>query len=181
LGGRGQAGALLASPTDNGPWGGSLTFNNTSTWYFDSDPTTVESFTGQNDFYSVAVHEIAHLLGLGTADSWVTLETDPGTGGTTFTGTHSVALVGSSVTLSPDNGHWANGTMSTVAGTAIAQEAAMDPSLTVGTRKYFTNLDYAGLQDVGWQLAAIPEASTLALAAALGALGMVVRQRSRRR
>jgi hypothetical protein len=44
--------------------------------------------------------------------------------------------------------------MSTVKG--VTQEAAMDPSITVGTRKLFTDLDYAGLADVGWETAAVP-------------------------
>ena len=180
LQGRGQAGALLATPTDYGPWGGTLAFNSTSSWYFDPNPATVESFTGLNDFFSVAVHELGHLLGLGTADSWKALEVNPAVSGTSFTGTHSAALQGGNVPLSADNGHWAEGAMSTIAGTLTAQEAAMDPTLTVGTRKYFTDLDYAGLQDVGWQLSAIPEAATLAWAAALGTLGMMLRLRARR-
>ena len=66
---RGQSGALAAIPTDFGPWGGSISFDNSSTsWYFDSDVNTVESFTGF-DFFSVAVHELGHLLGAGTSDS----------------------------------------------------------------------------------------------------------------
>ncbi|MEI6862328.1 MAG: PEP-CTERM sorting domain-containing protein [Verrucomicrobiota bacterium] len=56
----------------------------------------------------------------------------------------------------------------------------MDPSLTVGSRKFFTTLDFAGLQDIGWQLSAIPEPSTLVWAAVAGALGVGWRRRSRR-
>ena len=33
-----------------------------------------------------------------------------------------------------------------------SQEAAMDPTLSAGTRKYFTELDWAGLADVGWEV-----------------------------
>lgn len=156
--GRGQAGALLVTPSDYGPWGGSLAVSSPATWYFDSDPSTVEIFTGQNESYSVAVHELGHLFGIGTADSWMSLSSS------TLTGAHS-----DTVTVLGDGSHWAEGTMSTIAGTAIAQEAAMDPTLTTGTRKYFTTLDYDGLRDIGWQVSAIPEASALAWAAALGA------------
>jgi hypothetical protein len=154
---RGQSGALLSTPTDFGPWGGSLAFDLDTTWYFDSDPATVESFTGKSDFYSVAVHELGHLLGLGTADSW-----DTWVSGTTFTGAASrLAHSGTNVALSTDLAHWANGTMSTVYGTATAQETAMDPSITVGTRKYFTNLDFAGLTDVGWEIVPEPHSALL--------------------
>ena len=174
--GRGQAGALAAegARTDFAPWGGSLAFDSLANWSFDSDPTTVESFTGQNDFFSVAVHELAHLFGLGTAGSW-----DDQISGGAFTGANSVLANGGNVTLDGGLAHWANGTMSTLVGTLSAQEAARDPSLTTGTRKFFTTLDFAGLDDIGWQLSAIPEPSALAWAAVAGTLGMAWR-RSRR-
>jgi hypothetical protein len=103
---------------------------------------------GENDFLSVAIHEMAHLLGLGSAPSW-----DTYVSGGQFIGTNSVASYGGNVPLYSDH-HWAEGTMSTVKG--VTQEAAMDPSITVGTRKLFTDLDYAGLADVGWETAAVP-------------------------
>ncbi len=176
--GRGQAGALLAqaSRTDFGPWGGSLAFDSLTNWYFDSNPSTVETFTGQNDFYSVAVHELGHLLGLGTADSWDNLVS-----GGAFTGVNSVLANGGNVTLSAGLDHWAEGTMSTLVGTLTAQEAAMDPSLTTGSRKFFTTLDFAGLDDIGWSLTAIPEPATFGWVAALGALGLALSRRARRR
>ncbi len=111
---RGQA------ASDFGPWGGAMAFNSTSSWYFDSDVNTVESFNGQNDFYSVAIHELGHVLGYGSAHA----------------------------------SHWAEGTMSSFNG--VPQEAAMDPTLTIGSRKYFTDLDFQGLRDIGWQVSAVP-------------------------
>ena len=169
---RGQAGALAATPTDFGPWGGAITFSTTADWYFDSDPTTTGDLpTGKSDFYSVAVHELGHLLGLGTAGSW-----DAQVSGNVFTGAASTAAKGGTVNVSPDLGHWAEGTMSTVVGTAVVQEAEMDPTLTTGTRKFFTVLDYAGLQDVGWQVSVIPEPAGVAWVAALGALALAAQR-----
>ena len=50
------------------PWGGAVTFdNNGPNWHFDH--TTLPS-AGEADFYSVALHELAHVLGFGTADSF---------------------------------------------------------------------------------------------------------------
>jgi hypothetical protein len=153
---RGQAG--VNSNTDFAPWGGSISFSSTASWYFDSAPSTNESFAGLNDFYSVALHETGHVLGIGTADSWFA-----NVSGATFTGAASMAAFGGLVPLEADGGHWASDTMSTIYGTSTAQEAAMDPDLTTGTRKVFTTLDMAGLQDVGWTLAAVPEPETTSL------------------
>jgi len=129
--------------TDFAPWGGAITFDTNTSWYFDSDVSTVESFS-ENDFYSVALHELAHLFGFGISDSW-----DNNVSGGIFTGTES-----GSVALSSGDAHWADGTMSLVDG--VSQEAAMDPNITTGTRKYMTDLDMAGLSDIGWEVSAVP-------------------------
>ncbi|RMG39418.1 MAG: hypothetical protein D6725_05225 [Planctomycetota bacterium] len=138
---RGQSGELQMPPSDFGPWGGQLSFDIDANWYFGA--TTNGLDPGETDFLSVAVHELGHLLGVGTAGSW-----DRWVSGGFFTGPNSVAEydgVGN-VPLSPDLAHWANGT------TDGGQEAAMDPSLTSGTRKLFTDLDWAALKDIGWEV-----------------------------
>jgi hypothetical protein len=63
---------------------------------------------------------------------------------------------GGLVPLSADKSHWDEDTMSVVYGTATSQEAAMDPDLTVGTRKKLTDLDVAALTDLGWTVVAPP-------------------------
>jgi hypothetical protein len=146
---RGQPGATnTPSATDFAPWGGQISFNSSSNWYFDSTPSTTESFSG-NDFYSVALHEISHVLGIGIADSW-----NNKVSGNNFTGTNSVAAFSGNVPLASDHAHWKEGTQSTVMG--VFQEAMMDPTLTTGTRKLPTQLDFAALKDVGWQVTAVP-------------------------
>ncbi|MEE9395748.1 MAG: matrixin family metalloprotease [Methylococcales bacterium] len=147
---RGKTDATGSSILDFGPWGGSITFDTDSSWYFDQDTTTDESFSG-NDFYSVALHELGHLLGIGTSASW-----NDQVKGTLFTGSAS-----GSVNLDNDTTHWQEGLISTING--VSQETAMDPSLTVGTRKHFTDLDLAALQDVGWEVTAVPLPSALLL------------------
>jgi hypothetical protein len=155
---RGQLGGLANPETDFGPWGGSITFDIDSAWYFDPDITTVELMATMFDFYSVGLHEIGHLLGFGTAPSW-----DRYVNGTLYTGPASTAENGGvSVPLTLNGSHWAEGTMSDVTSpvTLATQEASMDPTLTIGQRKYFTELDFAGLADLGWQI--IPEPSSAA-------------------
>ncbi len=142
---RGEPGEATNPPTDFAPWGGAITFDVTTDWSFDiDDPPTGD----QRDFLSVAIHELGHLLGIGTAASWQA----QAAGGISpvFTGSASIEEHGGNVPLNNDLSHWAEGTMSTVDGQS--QEAAMDPSLFVGTRKLFTRLDYAALIDVGWEL-----------------------------
>lgn len=135
------------SAVDFAPWGGSISFDRDTDWYVDNDPSTDESFGGQHDFYSVALHELGHVLGMGTADSW-----DNQIAGGQFTGANAVAAHGGNVNLQSGGGHWASDTDSTIFGTSTAQEAAMDPSIQVGTRKRFTDLDMAGLEDIGWEI-----------------------------
>jgi MYXO-CTERM domain-containing protein len=168
--GRDQTGYLDAgNDTDFGPWGGAISFNKDANWYFDTDVSSVESFSG-NDFYSVAMHELSHLLGFGTAESW-----DVQVSGTTFSGSNSgvVALSG--------DAHWLDGTMSTIDGSG-SFETLMDPTITTGTRKFMTDLDWNGLRDVGWQVAvtAVPEPTpTVMLLAGLAGLGLIARRRRR--
>jgi hypothetical protein len=172
---RGQSDDMYGSTaTEFNPWGGSISFNTDySNWYFDSDPSTDEAFSG-SDFYSVALHELGHVLGLGTADSWDNLINSSDE----FTGTNAVATYSGNVPVTSDGVHWDYGTMSFVDG--VAQEAAMDPNVTTGTRKRFTDLDNAALDDIGWDVAAtavpLPPALFLFAGGLLGMLGLGKRQ-----
>lgn len=162
---RGQGAVSGSGATDYGPWGGSLSFDLDANWFFGDD--TSQMGRTQNDFYSVAVHELAHVLGFALADSFDNLVS-----GGFFLGptTGPVALTG--------DGHWASGTLSLFEGTL--QEAAMDPDLTQGTRKYFTDLDFAALDDIGWQVATVPEPETYAMMlAGLGLVGWMAGRRRR--
>lgn len=168
---RGQTGALgpIAGRTDFGPWGGSLAFDSTVNWYFDSDPATDETFSGF-DLFSVAVHELGHILGFGTADSYGNLVSNG-----VFTGAAATALLGNPPPLAGDNDHWRDGL------SYLGQEVALDPTIAAGQRKRFTELDFAALQDIGWEVSPIPEADTWAMMlAGLGLLGWRLRASSRR-
>lgn len=79
--------------------------------------------------------------------------------------------------MSGDLAHWAEGTTSFVAG--LPQEAAMDPTITTGTRKAFTDLDFAAMKDIGWEVTPVPEPGTWAmLFAGLGLVGFAARRRA---
>ncbi|MEZ6193894.1 MAG: matrixin family metalloprotease [Phycisphaerales bacterium] len=143
--GRGQAGALAPVPYDFGPWGGAITFDLFNDWNFDLNTAPANNET---DFFSVAVHELAHLLGFGTATSFDVLAN-----GTTFSGANATSVYGSNPTLNFDQMHWAPGTTSTLPGGGV-QETAMDPDIADGAIKQFTLLDFAALKDIGWEVPA---------------------------
>ncbi len=67
---RGEVGATGSLPTDFGPWGGSIAFNLYPSLPFHFGDTTDGLDVDELDFLSVAMHELAHVLGLGTADAW---------------------------------------------------------------------------------------------------------------
>lgn len=161
---------------DFGPWGGGLAMNSTSSWYFGIGSLPPG---GTNDFFSTALHEIGHILGIGTADSW-----DDMIVAGEFTGTASVAAFGANVPLQPVSfAHWAAGTSSTVAGGSesyitnpgAAEEVAFDPNLTVASCKLVTDLDLAGLSDIGWQVVPVPAAFWMLMS---GTVMLLLRQRT---
>ncbi len=131
-------------------WGGAVTFDNSTSTNWNYDGNAQPAYN-ENDFLSVAVHEIGHALGLGVSDEWDLLAM-----GTNFFGIASQTEYGSQVPLAcnPGCGHWAEGISSVVFGTATSQEAAMDPTVTQGTRKQLTALDAAALTDIGWSVVA---------------------------
>lgn len=161
---RGQGAVTGKNAVDVAPWGGSITFDTHTNWNFS---TASGPSSSQYDFYSVAVHELGHLLGFGASDSF----------SSRIVGTNFVGPAAGTVALSSDKGHWADGTLSVFNG--VSQEAAMTPSLANGTRKNFTNLDFAAMQDIGWQVTAVPEADTWAMMlSGLVLVGGLARRRS---
>ncbi len=117
---------------------------------------------GKNDFYSVALHEMLHAIGIGTSSTW-----NAKVAGTNWTGTNVITLAGSGTGLiSADGGHIAPDTMSVRLSDGLAQEAVMDPSITQGTSKSLTQLDLAFLRDLGFTT--VPEPTSLMLVVAAG-------------
>jgi len=141
--GRGQINAIDDNASDFALWGGVITFDTVGTnWFFGE--TTQGLTAGQADFLTVATHEMAHLLGFGASTSFSNLVVPV----RKFNGAESIAEydIGGQVLLHTDNAHWADGT------TDGGAETLMDPTITNGTRKGMTPLDFAALDDLGWDL-----------------------------
>ena len=62
----------LGPTSDYEPWAGVLTFDSEVTWNFGLD----EPSSHESDLLTVALHEIAHVLGVGTASTFFDLSSD---------------------------------------------------------------------------------------------------------
>lgn len=140
--GRGQEGALGPdnTQTDFAPFGGSIAFDESANWHFGLDTVGLEA--GEFDFFSTAIHELAHVIGFGTASSFNNLVS-----GGLFVGPSSILEYDGSGPVPLENpGHWRQDLEDNGA------EVALDPDLSDGVRKNLTSLDYAALNDLGWQV-----------------------------
>jgi len=138
---RGEGTVSGPAARDFATWGGALSFSKTIKWHFGE--TTAGLDSDEVDFLTVAAHEMGHVLGFGMADSWDNLVVN-----FQFSGSRSVAEydgVGN-VPLDSSARHWAEGV------TDGGREVAMVPVLNHGTRKVYTALDFAGLDDLGWDV-----------------------------
>jgi hypothetical protein len=139
---RGQAGALATPKTDYGPWGGSISFDWDTNWYVGQAATGLTP--NKMDLFTVAVHELVHLLGFSASQpSYANLAP-----GSTFNGANAKATNGG-VAPTVSGSHWLNMTSRVGIGGA-AQTSLMDAALPSGVRRRVTLLDWAALDDLGW-------------------------------
>lgn len=165
--GSGSSSTYPISFTSN--WTGDITFNENFNWYY-----TTRNPDGF-DLYTVALHELGHVFGVGVASTW-----DSKVSGGYFTGETAASIYGGLVPVSTDDGgaHWAAGTQGILPGTNTLQEASYTPFIGNGERKYLTNLDLAGLKDIGWAVPSVPEPEMLyMLLTGLGIVGLAARRR----
>lgn len=127
-------------------------------WHYDASTPVA---AGKTDLYSVALHEILHVLGIGTSQTWEDLANNGQWGGASAS-----AKAGSSSLIDADGHHAISGLMSRRLSDGILQESVISPSITPGVRKELTELDMAFLSDLGFDSATPvpePEASLLTL------------------
>lgn len=166
-------GSFSSNATDFAPWGGTLFFNQNLNWNFSTTDATAS--TGI-DFLSVALHELAHVFGIGIflspASSWRPLIASDGS----FTGPLTAAAHGSKkLFIGAEALHWNEaGTLTNNSQTVAAfgrehgelQRPLMLPATSSTTAAFFsvpTNLELAALQDIGWELNPAPRDFNLAV------------------
>jgi hypothetical protein len=144
---RGQSGVLDSPATDTSAAVGSIAFDTSVTWNFSQN----SNGTGF-EFMNTALHEIAHILGIGTADAWAN-QLSAGT----FTGTASTRSNGNTAPTA-DGGHFLSLNSTHVDSFGVTHGSAapvlMLPSVTDdgSTFKVATDLDLAALTDLGWEV-----------------------------
>ena len=137
--------------TDISLWGGSVTFNDSINWNFSLE----ENQPGQ-EFLALALHEMGHVLGLGSAFSWNNLLSNGA-----FTGPAAIKSHGTAPPATRDRSHFEAGLESPTFGSFGAPHGTMRPvrmlpSEPIDDGSIFdvvTDLDLAALVDIGWEIA----------------------------
>ena len=188
-------GGTTNTAADIPAWGGAVSFNNTLNWHFSTQSAAP---SGTIDFYSIALHEIGHALGLSLSfNQWEQFDT-----GGTYTGPAAVHAYnndnGTSLTelnqVSADNEHWEDGTYDSVifaggspnyvgtVGAGNLQDLLLEPiaNFTPSQRRIeLTKVDAAAFRDLGWSVIPVPEPSSFLFFGLISTLVGVKRWRSK--
>jgi hypothetical protein len=175
--GRGSAAAALADTsqqTDFSPWGGFISFDNSNrTWNFSL--STNDGVAG-TEFLYVALHEMGHVLGIGTANSYYNLIES----GTFLFSGQAVKRSNGGAEPVADGGHYralAPGTFTEItldspkfgsfgqAHGTIDQDVLMLPGQTDTGSNFpvLTDFDLAGFMDIGWEINPDPSLAATSL------------------
>lgn len=120
------------------PWGGSISFDSSDPWYFGTGTVIYDHY----DFESVAVHELAHILGFGSIITW----TAHALSGTYTAQNTTFRTWDAGVPVSSEGSHWAVGTVWDEVTSVMAS------NFLPGQRRSFTGLDVSSLEDLGWKV-----------------------------
>jgi hypothetical protein len=151
-------------------WGGSISFDTAGTnWHFDHT-TPVPNGVSAVDFYSVALHEIGHALGLNKNYVEWTSHIAPftrqfrGQAVDAYNADNGTSLAALNIEAAAPslNPHWDEGAYNSyifrnggpnyvdTVGSDGLQDVLMETFLAFGSRFDLTHVDVAALRDVGW-------------------------------
>jgi len=156
------------SANDLPAWGGSISFNENLDWHFGLDAPFENS---DIDFYTIALHEIGHALGISTTwNQWSQHVNNDAFAGqnavNAYNTENSTALT--ELLLQPGGQHWREATYqsfvfqpgepSTTGTVGLGlQDLLLEPRTdftSLVRRMELTNVDAASLADVGWSILA---------------------------
>lgn len=124
------------------PWTGWITFDISERWFTDETLESDDDIPADRvDLYTNALHELGHILGVGTAPAFRALVEEGA-----FTGPRASALYGGPVPLAADEEHFTNDVR------FEGERVLMDVSDPLGERFLPTGLDLAALADLGYEL-----------------------------
>ncbi len=167
LNARGNTGALAVPASDFAPWGGSISFNNSVAWNF-----SLEENQPGREFVSVALHEIGHVLGIGTAPSWKTQVSGGRFNGEAAARSHGTTPPADEFHLLPDGPTLHSKLFGSFGVTHGQSRPALMLPASTDTGSNFdvaTDLDLACLVDIGWEILPAPKLHTSALSPAAAA------------
>ena len=136
------------------PWGGYITFNSNpygrqNFWNYDYNNAPGFNY----DLYSTALHEIGHILGVGTSESFSSLIAE----GPVFKGSRTIYFNGGNpIELTGDRDHVNEQRLETklhpYAEGTVKQLSLYLSTRPIRTRREVTLLDAAILDDIGWNV-----------------------------
>ena len=144
--GRGESNVDGSAPTDFATWGGTLAFDSNTNFHFGLSDSGLDD--NEVDFYSVASHELLHILGFGVELTGATSSWEHLIRNGTYSGSKGNAAYPGSATvpLDPDGHHLSE------SAAFNGEPLLMNPEISRGKRFQVTPVDIAILDDIGWDV-----------------------------
>ena len=134
-------------------WGGSIAFNSDLDWHFGSASSKPNA---KHDFYTAALHEVGRLIGFTYANPSASSLVRSNR----FHGANAASEYGSNVPVDSVRNaglNWASNVQSN--GLVPSMRVDVGNASFRGVQRQFTELDFAALEDIGWDVSPLGDAN----------------------